>query len=91
MRPHTPPTSMTSVTRVRVAVRSTTPRVPFRSGTYSAALEDEGTGDYLVLARTQRHHTWAQAACAALKIAARRGYFVTNRELVERRIATAAP
>lgn len=86
----TPPHEASRPTTVRVEVRSTTSRVPFRSGTYSAALEYECPGDYLVLARTQRHGTWVQATRAALKLADRRGYVVANRELVEHRIASEA-
>lgn len=36
------------------------------------------------------HETWMQAARAALKLADRRGCLVTNRELIERRIASGA-
>lgn len=71
---------------VRVVVRSSISRVPFRSGTYSAMLEDEGT--CAVLGTTRGHDTWARAANAALRLAARRGCLVTNRDLVERRIAS---
>lgn len=76
---------------VRIHVRSTTSRVPFRPGTYSALLEDEGSGDYSVLGTTRGHATWAQAARAALSLADRRGYLVTRRELIERRITSEAP
>jgi hypothetical protein len=84
----TRPVSMTPTVRVclRVIEQATTTR-----GAYSALLEDEGTGDYLCLAKTQRHTTWTGAAKAALKLADRRGYLVTNRELVERQIAGGAP
>ena len=58
---------------VRVVVRSTTSRVPFRSGAYSAMLEDEGTNNYAILGTTRGHDTWGQAARAALKLADRRG------------------
>jgi len=71
-------------------MRSTSSRVPFRSGTFSAMLEDEGSRDYAVLGTTRGHETWVQAARAALKLADRRGYLVANRELVERRIASGA-
>jgi len=73
---------------VRIVVRSTTSRVPFRAGLYNAILEDEDTRDYAILGTTRGHETWVQAARAALKLADRRGYFVSNRELVERRIAS---
>jgi hypothetical protein len=73
---------------VRVVVRSTTSRVPFRSGTYSALLEDERARDYAILGTTRGHDTWAGAASAALRLADRRGYLVENRELIEHRIAS---
>jgi hypothetical protein len=73
------PKTHRSLKTVRVLVRSTTSRKPFRPGTYSALL---GT--------SRGHDTWARAAGAALKLADRRGYLVTNRELVERRIASEA-
>jgi len=82
---------MTFPARVRVVVRSTTSRVPFRSGSYSAMLEDEGANNYTVLGTTHGHDTWVQAARAALRLADRRGHLVVNRELVERRIASEAP
>jgi len=75
---------------VRVVVRSTTSRVPFRQGTFSAMLEDEGARNYAVLGTTRGHDTWAQAARAALKLADQRGHLVTNRDLIERRLATGA-
>lgn len=75
---------------VRVVVRSTTSRVPFRSGTYSAMLEDEGTNNYAILGTTRGHDTWGQAARAALKLADRRGHLVVNRDLIERRLASGA-
>ena len=53
---------------VSIRIRSTTSRVPFRGGTYSATLEEEG-GDYLTLGTTRGHGTWAAAAAAALRIA----------------------
>jgi uncharacterized lipoprotein NlpE involved in copper resistance len=53
-------------------------------------LEDESTHDYAVLGTTRGHETWVQAARAALKLADRRGCLVTNRELIERRIASGA-
>lgn len=70
-------------------MRSTTSRVPFRSGTFSALLEDEGPRDYAVLGTTRGHETWVQAARAALKLADRRGFVVVNRELIERVRSTA--
>lgn len=70
---------------VRLAIRSTTSRVPFRPGTYSASLEDE---DVRILGTTRGHASWRAAAIAALKLADRRGYSVENRALVERRIST---
>ena len=73
---------------VWIVVRSTTSRVPFRPGTYSATLEDEGAPKYTVLGTTRGHDTWTQAACAALKLADRRGLLVANRGLVESRIAS---
>jgi hypothetical protein len=48
------------------------------------------THDYAVLGTTRGHETWVQAARAALKLADRRGCLVTNRELIERRIASGA-
>ena len=75
---------------VRVVMRVTTSRVPFRPGTFSAMLEDEGSRDYAVLGTSRGHETWILAARAALKLADRRGYSVANRELVERRIASGA-
>jgi hypothetical protein len=78
------------VITVRVVVRSTTSRVPFRSGTFSAMLEDDGARDYAVLGTTRGHETWVQAARAALKLADRRGFLVVNRGLIERRIASEA-
>lgn len=73
---------------VSVRFRSTTSRVPFRGGTYSAVLEDEDSREYAVLAGpTRQYDTWEEAARAALKLADRRGYFVVNRVLIERRIA----
>jgi hypothetical protein len=80
-----------SLTHVRVVVHSTTSRVPFRSGTYYAMLEDEGSRDYTVLGTTRGHDTWGLAARAALRLADRRGYRVANRELVARRIASEEP
>lgn len=71
---------------VSIKVRSTTSRVPFRSGTYSATLEEEG-GDYLTLGTTRGHATWSEAAAAALRLADARGYIVFHRPLIERRIA----
>ena len=75
---------------VRVVVRSTTSRVPFRSGTYSAMLEDDEANNYAVLGTTRGHDTWAQAARAALRLADRRGHLVMNRELIEHRLASGA-
>ncbi len=77
------------VKKVRVVIRSTTSRVPFRGGTYAAQLEDEDETTYAILGTTRGHDTWAAAARAALRLADRRGYFVTNRSLVERRIVAA--
>jgi hypothetical protein len=74
------------VKSVSVKVRSTTSRVPFRGGTYSATLEEEG-GDYLTLGTTRGHATWAEAAAAALRLADARGFVVFHRPLIERRIA----
>lgn len=71
---------------VSIKVRSTTSRVPFRTGTYSATLEEEG-GDYLTLGTTRGHATWADAAAAGLRLADARGYIVFHRPLIERRIA----
>lgn len=71
---------------VRIVARSTTSRVPFRSGTYSASLEDEG--DYAILGTTRGHDSWKAAVTAALMLADRRGYIVANRGLIERRIAS---
>ena len=74
---------------VRIVMRSTTSRVPFRGGTYSAVLEDEDSREYAILGGpTRQYDTWAAAATAALKLADRRGYFVANRALVERKIAS---
>jgi len=73
---------------VRVAVRSTTSRVPFRPGTHRATLEDEGARDFAILGTTRGHVTWGAAARAALRLADRRGYLVTNRALIEHRIAS---
>jgi hypothetical protein len=84
MYPSMPP--MTPVVTVLVVVRSTTSRVPFRPGTYRAVLEEESSQDYTVLGMTQGHATWTKAASAALRLADRRGYLVTNRALVERKI-----
>ena len=75
---------------VRVVVRSTTSRVPFRSGTYNAMLEDEEASTYAVLGSTRGHETWVQAARAALRLADRRGYLVMNRGLIERRLSGAS-
>lgn len=77
-------------TPVHVTLRSTTSRVPFRSGTYSALLENEGD-PYAVLGTTRGHDTWIQAARAALNLADHRGYRVVNRELIERRIKGGSP
>ncbi len=79
------------VRTVRIIVRSTTSRVPFRPGSYSATLDDEGSRSYEILGMTRQHDTWARAAGAALRLADRRGYLVANRELVKRRIASEAP
>lgn len=76
---------------VRITIRSTTSRVPFRSGTYSALLEDEDEGNYAILGTTRGHASWKAAAVAAVKLADRRGYIVENRGLIERRIASEAP
>jgi hypothetical protein len=76
------------VKSVRLAIRSTTSRVPFRPGTYSASLEDEDVRDHTILGTTRGHASWRAAAIAALKLADRRGYSVENRALVERRIST---
>lgn len=74
---------------VRLVMRNTTSRVPFRGGTYSAVLEDEDSREYSIAAGpTRQYDTWAEAALAALKLADRRGYFVANRALVERKIAS---
>lgn len=72
--------------RVELRVHQRTSNVPFRSGTYSAVLEDEDARKYAILATTKQYDTWAEAAHAGLKIADRRGYFVVNRVLVERKI-----
>lgn len=74
---------------VRLNIRSTTSRVPFRPGAYSATLEDEGSRAYVVLGTTRGHATWERAAQAALALADRRALRVTNRELIERKIAEA--
>ena len=72
---------------VRIVIRSTTSRVPFRAGSYSALLEDEE--DYAILAGpTRQYDTWTEAARAGLKLADRRGYLVANRVLIERKIAS---
>jgi hypothetical protein len=77
--------------RVHIVVRSTTSRVPFRSGTYSALLEDTDARDYVVLGTTRGHPTWAKAARAALRLADQRGYRVTSRDLIARRLAQETP
>lgn len=82
---------MPSPKRVHIVVRSTTSRVPFRSGTYSSMLEDEGARNYVVLGTTRGHATWAKAARAALRLADKRGYLVTFRDLIEQRIAKETP
>jgi hypothetical protein len=82
---------MPSPKLVHVVVRSTTPRVPFRSGTYSAMLEDTDTRDYVILGTTRGHRTWAKAARAALRLADQRGYHVTSRDLIEHRLAKETP
>lgn len=74
---------------VRITIRSTTSRVPFRPGTYNALLEEE-EGDYAILGTTRGHDTWKAAAAAAVKLADRRGHIVVNRALIERRIASEA-
>jgi hypothetical protein len=75
------------VKTVSLKIRSTTSRVPFRGGTYSAVLEDEDSRDYAIAAGpTRQYDTWAEAARAGLKLAARRGYLVENLALIERRI-----
>jgi hypothetical protein len=71
---------------VRIVIRSTTSRVPFRGDTYSARLEDEDTQEYTVRGTTRGHDTWWRAAQAALRLADRRGFRVLNRELIERRL-----
>jgi hypothetical protein len=51
-------------------------------------LEDEHAQGYAVLGTTRAYTTWEQAARAALKLADRRSYCVTNRALIEHRIAS---
>jgi hypothetical protein len=74
------------VKSVSLKIRSTTSRVPFRGGTYTATLEEEG-GDYLTLGTSRGHDSWAKAAAAGLRLADARGYIVFHRPLIERRIA----
>lgn len=70
---------------VRIVVRSTTSRVPFREGAYGAVLED--ARNFSILGKTRASYdSWAAAAQAALKLADKRSYHVTNRGLIERRI-----
>lgn len=73
---------------VSIKIRSTTSRVPFRGGTYSAQLENDLSyrDDDFVLGTTRGHATWAAAAIAALRLADSRGYVVTHRKLIEQRI-----
>jgi hypothetical protein len=71
---------------VSIRVRQTTSRVPFRGGTYRAQLERDDSADFAVLGTTRGHETWAAAAAAALRLADQRGYIVTHRPLVEKRI-----
>jgi hypothetical protein len=85
------PNSEDAVKSVRITIRSTTARVPFRAGTYRASLEDEDNNNYAILGMTRAHESWKAAAIAALKLADRRDYRVVNRALIERRIAAEAP
>ena len=74
---------------VRVVFRGHMSRTAFRPGTTSASLEDQK--DFAILGTTRRYDTWAAAATAALKLADRRGYVVTNRALVEKRLTSENP
>jgi hypothetical protein len=77
---------------VSLKIRSTTSRVPFRGGSYSAVLEDEDSRDYAIAAGpTRQYDTWAEAARAGLKLADRRGYFVENRVGIERKLTSGTP
>ena len=71
---------------VSIRVRSTTSRVPFRGGTYSAQLENEDSDKYIVLGTTRGHESWVAAAAAALRLADQRGYTVLYRALIEKRL-----
>jgi hypothetical protein len=76
---------------VSVKVRHLLSRVAFRAGSFKGHIEDEDSSDFEILGTTRSHDTWAEAATAALKLADKRGYFVVNRSLVERRIREESP
>lgn len=73
---------------VRIVMRSTTSRVPFREGTIEASLEDQE--DFSTLVRTKGHDTREAALTAILRLADRRGFKVTNRELFEAKLGRSA-
>jgi hypothetical protein len=79
------------VKRVELKVRSTASRIPFRSGTYQARLDEIDdrnipTGETLFT--TRNHETWASAASAALKKADKMAWDVLHRVLILRKIVS---
>lgn len=76
--------------RVELRVHQRTSRVPFRSGTLDARLEEvdaNGIPTGEIIFTTRNHETWASAAEAALKKADREAWTVVHRDLVLRKIA----
>ena len=76
--------------RVGLSIRSTTSRVPFRSGSYEARLEEvdvDGIPTGPTVFTTRNHETWSSAASAALKKADRMAWDVSHRGLILQRIA----
>jgi hypothetical protein len=73
---------------VRIVMRSTTSRVPFREGTIEASLEDQE--DFSTIVRTKGHDTREAALTAILRLADRRGFKVINRELFEAKLGRSA-
>ncbi len=76
--------------RVDLRVHQRTSRVPFRSGTRDARLDEidaRGLPTGETLFTTRGHETWADAARAALKKADKMAWDVVNRGLVLRKIA----
>ena len=84
-------TSSTCARRVELRVRQIMTRTAFKPGTFEARLDVVDANDIptgAVAFTTRGHETWGRAASAAILKAERKGWEVTNRALVMRRIAS---